>query len=58
MRAQRIALLMGGTLSKTEINGFQHTFIVLSPAHLLRQVLAKFQLRGRRSIRSHGHQKS
>ena len=37
MRAQKIALLMGGTLSKTEINGFQHTFIVLSPAHLLRQ---------------------
>ena len=37
MRAQKIVLLMGGTLSKTEINGFQHTFIVLSPAHLLRQ---------------------
>ena len=30
LRAQKIALLMGGTLSKTEINGFQHTFIVLT----------------------------
>ena len=28
---------MGGTLSKPEINGFQHTFSVLSLAHLLRQ---------------------
>ena len=28
-------LLMGGTLSKTEVNGFQHTFIVLSPAQQL-----------------------
>ena len=25
----KIALLMGGTLSKTEINGFSHTFTVL-----------------------------
>ena len=37
LRAQKIALLMGGTLSKTEINGFQQTFTVLSLAHLLRQ---------------------
>ena len=37
MRAQKIALLMGGTLSKTEINSFQHTFNVLALAHLLRQ---------------------
>ena len=37
LRAQKIALLMGGTLSKAEINGFQHTFTVLSLAHLLRQ---------------------
>ena len=37
LRAQKTALLMGGTLSKTEINGFQQTFTVLSLAHLLRQ---------------------
>ena len=29
LRAQKIALLMGGTLSKTKIYGFQHTFAVL-----------------------------
>ena len=27
--AQKIALLMGGTLSKTEVHGSQHTFNVL-----------------------------
>ena len=37
LRAQ-IALLMGGTLSKTEINAFfLRTFTVLSLAHFLRQ---------------------
>ena len=30
LRAQQIALLMGGTLSKAEINGFHHTFTVLT----------------------------
>ena len=50
---QKLAVLMGGTLSKTEINGFQHTFIVLSPAHLLGQrgpkccKLALWQIRSR-----------
>ena len=29
-RAQKIALLMGGTLSKTEINGFQHCVDLLA----------------------------
>ena len=30
LRAQKIALLMGGTLSKSEITGFQHNFTVLT----------------------------
>ena len=47
MRAQKIALLMGGTLSKTETNCFQHTCTVLSLAHLLRQRSPKCWLCGK-----------
>ena len=46
-QTQKIALLMGGTLSKTEINSFQHTFTVLSLAHLLRQRGSKCWLCGK-----------
>ena len=44
---QKIAVLMGGTLRKTEVNGFRHTFTVLSLAHLLRQHGLKCWLGGK-----------
>ena len=47
LRAQKIASLMGGTLSKTEINGFQEILTVLSLAYLLTQSGPKCWLCGK-----------
>ena len=54
LKSYWIKIAMGGPLSKTELNGFQHTFTVLSLARATRpEMLALWQIRSRR-CETHG----